>query len=952
MGNSADRAGLVSTTHDVEFLGAIPEDDSALGERERVASALFGGAATPRTIGRYRVEDMLGRGAMGVVYEAWDEELQRTVAVKLISRDAEVGRAEHRFRREALALAKLAHPNVVTVHEVGLHEGRLFIAMELVRGQTLDVWLRGESRTWQDTLDVFAQAGRGLDAAHRAGLVHRDFKPANCIVGESGRVRVLDFGLARGAADLLDEDAAATFPTASSLDVSVTRTGATIGTPAYMAPEQLRGGEVSAASDQFSFCVALYEALEGVRPFAGKCIVDIHRNIEVGRLQRGATSAPEELLHIVERGLSLAPGDRWPTVAALIDALMDVPERRSRRLRRWWMASAGAVAVAAVGVSMTPQEPCKSLPTSRVWSAQRRASLEGAMGDSAAWRTLDDEVTRWSRAWTDAHAAACKAARVEERTTELVLTRQRACLEQREKTVDALLDALSRSASPRVHGGDAVRLLPTLEDCRSTDATVGVEGPPPGSAADVDTARNLLDQSVASLMLGDVEKAATLAEAADRVAEKVGHAPLRADVGLLRGRIGRERDPDAGAAFLRAAFKHGESSAYDAAAADAALLLALVSLDRDDAQSARRWWDVAEAKLERTAAGPQRRTRLSSVEALISLRVGDVEAADVASADALRYCAEASGDTSLLCADVLATRARVVEGTRSPDEAEVAHGQALQALRGLLGPMHPSVGVALLNRGLFRMEVGYLDAAAADFDAALPLLDAAELPRVVAQLWMARAQLDSMRGELDLATLERADEILGAYPADDPQRAEYEAVLAAFYLRSKRAARALEIYERLLGVHQRTSEPIPAVVAMDHSNIGECLIELGRLAEARARFDLSLDRLETAVSSDDPRLSYPLTGLGRVLLEQGRNADAQQVLERSLAIATEHPGDVLLIGQTQWALARAVGLDSARGRSLASASRDGFLAADDEMSAQLVLNALDDEREQKRDESD
>ncbi len=940
---SSGRGAGVTTTDDSDFLDlGGREDDSRLGERAVVAAALFGRAAKPDTIGRYRVDDTLGRGAMGVVYEAWDDDLQRTVAVKLISRDIEVGETEHRFRREALALAKLAHPNVVTVHEVGLHDGRLFIAMELVRGATLDVWLRAEPRTWQATLDVFIQAGRGLEAAHTAGLVHRDFKPSNCIVGDSGRVRVLDFGLARGIADLLEPDVASTFPAASSLDVSVTRTGATVGTPAYMAPEQLRGGDVCASSDQFSFCVALYEALEGVRPFAGTCIVDIHGNIEAGKLQPGTGRTPSEVLRILERGLSVAPAERWPALGSLVDALEAVPNRRARRRRVWWAAGAGALALAGVGFALVPEQPCAQPPETHVWSQERRASLESAMGTNAAWGTLDAALSQWSRDWSSTYAMSCTAARVDGRTSELVLALQRVCLEHTEHTVDVLLDALADTDAPGRHAGDVVRRLPSLDDCRSAEAVLGHEAPPPASQADVAAARNILDESLASLTLGDIDRADALAQTAQRLAVKVAYAPLLADIGLRRGEIGRQRDADGGAGALREAFKLAESSAYDAAAADAALQLVFLSLDRSDLDAAGRWRDVAEAKLERTDAGPKRRTQLALANAELAVLMGDLEAAEAASKEALRACAEAAGEQSLLCADALEARARVVEWTGTADESEVVHGRALQAFRRLLGENHPSVGTALLNRGLFRMEVGHLDAASADFDASLSILEAGTLPRVQAQLLMARAQLDSMRGQLELESLQRVETLLDSYPAGDAQRTDYESVLAAFYLRLKQPHKALEVYERVLVAHQSLAERVPGLVAMDHSNLGETLIALERLGEAQVRFEAALKRLEGEVPTQDPRLSYPLTGLGRVLVLQGNLEGAKPVLERSLAIATAHPGDGLLLAQTQWALARVLGVDSVRGRALAEASRDGFLAASDDDSARDVLNSLDE----------
>ncbi|MBV1857699.1 MAG: tetratricopeptide repeat protein, partial [Nannocystaceae bacterium] len=745
------------------------------------------------------------------------------------------------------------------------------------------------------------------------------------------------------------EDVAATFPVVSSLDVSVTRTGATVGTPAYMAPEQLRGGEVSASSDQFSFCVALYEALEGVRPFAGSCIVDIHNNIETGRRQIGSGRTPKAILAIVERGLALSPADRWPSLGAMVDALAAMPGRRDRRRRTWWMGGMGVVAVSAVGVAVTPDDPCKDSPQPRVWPGSRRATLEAAVGADKTWQTLDAAVSRWSLSWTETYEASCRAAREEGRTTEAVLAEQWACLDRRERTVDALLEGLAGSGAPVLHGGDVVRSLPSLEDCGSTRAVMDIEAPPPASASDVHTARTLLDESLVATTVGDVDDAVALAEAAIRLVDKVGHVPSRVEAELRRGKLGRNLDDDRGEGRLQQAFVLAESNGYDTAAADAALQLSVVAVDLDDLKGAWRWRDVAAAKLDRIEAGPRRRAHLSSVETEIALLEGNVDAADAASRDAMRLCAEAEGDASLLCADMLSERARVVEVVGSIEDAEVAHADALQALRRLLGVSHPSVGVALLNRGIFLLEAGRFDAAGRALDESLRILESGTLPRVLVAVHLARVQLASMRGNLDVAALDPIEALLAAYPSDDPQWTEYEGVLAAFLLRAGQPLRALGIYERASSAHLHVSGPRRVEVAMNASNMGECLIELGRMPEARTRFEQALEQLAGSVASDDGRLSYPLTGLGRVLLSLGESDAARDVLERSLAIGGDNQGDLLLLAQTQWTLAQALGLGTDRGQALAKVGAENFLVADDKDSAELVLKSLLEGRTQERD---
>jgi hypothetical protein len=263
------------------------------------------------TVGRYVILDPVGAGGMGVVYAAYDPELDRRVALKLLSpgrSGGEPGRL--RLLREAQALARLAHPNVVTVHDAGTFGERVFVALELVEGETLRRWLRAEPRPWREVLARFLPAGRGLAAAHAAGLVHRDFKPENVLLGQDGRVRVADFGLAK------------------ALEEPEEAWGAAPGTPAYMAPEQRRGMAADARSDQFSFCVALHEALYGERPSA--------------RETPAGTQVPGWLRDVVLRGLKANPEERYP---AMDDLLRDL-ERDPAAVRRRWLAAAAIVILA------------------------------------------------------------------------------------------------------------------------------------------------------------------------------------------------------------------------------------------------------------------------------------------------------------------------------------------------------------------------------------------------------------------------------------------------------------------------------------------------------------------------------------------------------------------------------------------------------------------------------
>ncbi len=344
---------------------APPVDDvEARRARASIESRLFSGPARPVRVGRYQIQGRIGAGGMGVVYRAHDPELARDVAVKLMNADLantkDPSTARARLVREARAMARLAHPNVLHVYDVGTTDDGVFIAMELVEGRSLGSLGEAEAPAWRELLRYYVDAGRGLAAAHAAGVIHRDFKPENVLVGDDGRVRVGDFGLAGGPA-AFDRTSASEH---SELDRdsgdlhgsgSLTKTGALLGTPKYMAPEQESGGTASDRSDQFSFCVALYEALYGYPPFAGTTIAEYRHNVRHGRvLDPPADSKVRGWVHTeIVRGLAVDPGDRHPALDPLLDrleeALVDPNVARRRRRRARVLGAVGGL-VALVGI--------------------------------------------------------------------------------------------------------------------------------------------------------------------------------------------------------------------------------------------------------------------------------------------------------------------------------------------------------------------------------------------------------------------------------------------------------------------------------------------------------------------------------------------------------------------------------------------------------------------------
>ncbi len=286
------------------------------------------------TSARYEISALIGAGGMGVVYQAYDVQLQRKVALKVLhsSPSGDASSAQARLLREARAMAQLSNPNVVHVYDVGAFDDQVFIAMELVEGETLRQWLRRTPRAAPHVAAVLIDAGRGLAAAHGAGLVHRDFKPDNVLIGRDGRARVTDFGVAR------------------ELSLTETEAGGVVGTPAYMSPEQFLGKAVDARADQFSFCVAFYESIYGARPFAGVTPAEIKRAVLARELQLPDGGDPR-LLAILRRGLSGEPSDRYSGMDTLLADLAAIRyEPRSKQRRRLVVGAIVLALMTALGV--------------------------------------------------------------------------------------------------------------------------------------------------------------------------------------------------------------------------------------------------------------------------------------------------------------------------------------------------------------------------------------------------------------------------------------------------------------------------------------------------------------------------------------------------------------------------------------------------------------------------
>jgi eukaryotic-like serine/threonine-protein kinase len=557
-------------------------------------------------IGHYVVHGFLGAGGMGEVYAAYDPSLERKLAIKFL-RPEMVGRGDHavateRLRREARVVAKLSHPNVVTVYEIGVYGDRVFIAMEHIDGDSVSEWLRRSPRTPAEIVRVFLAAGAGLSAAHAAGVIHRDFKPHNVMLTKGGDVRVMDFGLAQFDTD---EDAHphANVPAPEGQgDDRLTRTGTLLGTPAYMAPEQLRGGRANTRTDQYSFCVALYEALHGRRP-PGPARPATRATSSPDTPDAASTRpVPSWIRRILKRGLAADPAQRYPSMDDLLAELRaDTSKRRrvitvlvaagvvvaaswagfhSQRARRaLYCSSHDARAAEVWPLNGANPDRARSGPAGAVWAAFARSGVADAPAVFArVSRTLSKYLEQWSARAGD----TCEATHVRGEQSKEVLALRTACLDERLDAARALTGSMVRADAKVVaHAADAALSLPDLDRCSELALLRAAVKPPEGAAAraEVERLRRRMGELKLLASTGQFESVAADIKALERDIRRADHAPLLVDFLLLvhSNLWANAGVPIAQPGIVREALAIAQASGYEEGAAEA--LVGLVAVE-------------------------------------------------------------------------------------------------------------------------------------------------------------------------------------------------------------------------------------------------------------------------------------------------------------------------------------------------------------------------------------
>ncbi|MES1208246.1 MAG: serine/threonine-protein kinase, partial [Pseudomonadota bacterium] len=732
-------------------------------------------------IGRYVVLGLVGRGGMGEVYAAYDPELDRKVAVKLLrvkpGNGVSLLEGRQRTLREAQAIARLSHPNVVVVYDVGTFADQVFIAMEFVDGNTVSYWLQAQPRGWQEVLRVFRAAGRGLAAAHEKGLVHRDFKPDNVMVGRDGEVRVMDFGLARQMTERPDPQPGAvprspvaflgddvpvaggdpmqtillngrpTGPVTQPLgtdmqsssdmfDVQLTRTGAMMGTPAYMAPEQFLGTPTDARTDQFSFSVALYEALYGQRPFAGNTMFALTTAVVQGQVREAPASSkvPLWVRKVLLRGLRPKADERYPSMTELIEALGKNPNANR------WRALVGTVAALiplglAFGLHQSLENHksiCSAGPTRLmgIWelpgetpgpparaSAVRRAFLRtGKSYANDALGTVNRILTTYAQGWAHQYREACEATQVRGEQSADVLDLRMTCLQERLAGLRALTDVFSDANGAVVENAvNAANNLGALTRCEDVPLLRSVVRPPedPATRSQVAELNGQLAQLKALFDAGRWHEGLARGPALVTATKKVGYQPLIAETMALMGTLYlKANDAHAAEVALTESYLAADASKHDEVRAqDATNLVWVVGYLQGRFEEAQRWAKNAEAVLQRLGGHEQVRAWLLNNLGGIYEMQGDGAASLKAHEDALALKEKALGREH---PDVGASEGNLAVALQTLGRSQEAleHvDRSIEILEAGLGAGHPELATQLSNRGEILNALGrYRDA--------------------------------------------------------------------------------------------------------------------------------------------------------------------------------------------------------------------------------------------------
>jgi eukaryotic-like serine/threonine-protein kinase len=816
--------------------------------------------ATPFRVGRYVPIDVVGRGGMGEVVRAYDPKLRREVALKSVCHGGLDDKGHAQLLREAQAMARLVHPNVVAVFDAETFDGDVVIVMEYVAGATLREWL-AQPRGWREIVAAFVAAGRGLQAAHRVGIVHSDFKPSNVLLGEGplgGEVfKVTDFGLARRFDDERSEPTIASRDAPVSQSHAPTMSGVVAGTPRYMSPEQHVGAAPAATSDQYAFCVALMEALVGRPPFAGKDIDELATAKLAGPpAAPRVPGMPRAIAAAIVRGLQPDPAQRWPELAALLGELERATRPRVRPLAATAIALALVGSVGALAWSSARGAPSCDDGTKRlsdVWNPDHAARIEAAMTATGAsfaaesWARARAELDDYGARWIAGFDEACRATHVRGEESKALLDLRIACFERARSHLRATIDRLAqadRAVAENAIG--TVRAVPALSLCSGDAGRLGAEiliPDDPQLAAEVAELREHIDEArVASRSGHDEDALASLQTIAVDV-EATGFAPLIAEHASVSGRAENElAHYDEAERFYQRAFALSLAGGHHRLAAEAAINeSALLGLARLRSAEGMIYAEVA-IGLARAASNPDFEIDARFMRASIQSYQGQLAEAEAETRAVIELAERAPDydDLRLLWYYPLLARVLYLRGAYAESEAEMRLIE--QETIRIYGEGHPNTAFAWTGLSAVLFEEGELDEAEQFARKAIAGYEAAYGPRYDG-LIQARDNLAS---------------VLQAAGRSAEAEVEYRAALAL----------TIELHG-----------PEIVTVGTIRTDLGEALESLGRDREAEAEYRAALALLEAKKGDGGPQLVNAKCGLGSLLRSRGRVADALPMLE-------------------------------------------------------------------------
>ncbi len=895
-------------------------------------------------IGRYVIIDILGAGGMGVVYSAFDPELDRKVAIKLLQ--AQHGGSESGGQswlvREAQAMARLAHPNVVAVYDVGVMSAdQVFVAMELVEGQTLRAWL-ATPRPWRDIVAVMRAAAAGLAAAHAAGLVHRDFKPDNVLVGVDGRARVMDFGLAR-LQGTHDDRAARTsdlsIEARSPLSERLTATGALLGTPAYMAPETYDGQSADARTDQFAFGVALYEALYRVRPFERQAIVEKRA---VAPQPPASAKIPLWLERVVLRAISIDPAQRFATMDDLIAELSADPTRARKQIvigaAFALVCAAGVTAALALRSGTPPDRRCTDAPAklARAWSPATRTALEAsfrALGKpfvDDAIKGTEKAIDAYAASWVAMQTETCKATRVHGDQSEAVLTVRMQCLDERLVELKTLVDLFAHADEQLALGAaSAVQKLSPLADCADTAALLAPDPLPkdPAARAQVVALQAKLAEARAIYRASRPKDTLAIVRSIEADVGRIEYQPTKATWHFLAGQAlwVLESGPKGEPEFLQAVYA-AEAGKADEIKVEAWLQLTNLAIEGSRFEVAAERLQQASAALARLGTKWDLKVRVLASEALLYSRQSKyAEALPVA--HRAREMAEQHTELPSQIYAML-VEATILNAAARPAEA-LANFQKILAYHESFGHQRIEVAATLGNMASAEMLLGKLDDAIAHMTAALAI-DEAIYGRQsidVARALTGLAAAQSAKGDAQtaLATNKEALAIIAKVAGEDSEQyAQALGQLSENLIGLGKRAEALPYLDRALAIQTAklgTGHVQTLTIALTKC---DALSAARKHAEAIETCTTALATAERAFGKDNPLLFLFAAHSGLAYSEAKNYKDASAMFERAIRIGATDPSDIaflqMLDARARWELG-----DKRRAIELARTAHDAFV---------------------------